>query len=63
MMQAETPATPRRMGRKPLNMKPTPVRLSADALARIDELVGTYGRAAFIREAVERELERREKPG
>ena len=46
-----------------MNMKPTPVRLSADALARIDALCGTYGRAAFIREAVERELERRENSG
>lgn len=48
------------MGRKPLNMKPIPVRLSSDALARIEALVGQYGRPAFIREAVERELERRE---
>lgn len=48
------------MGRKPLHMKPMPVRLSADAIARIDELVGTYGRAAFIREAVENELKRRD---
>lgn len=61
-MQAdETPVTARPMGRPPLNMKPTPVRLSADALKRIDEQVGTYGRAKFIREAVERELERRER--
>ncbi|WP_162483405.1 ribbon-helix-helix domain-containing protein [Sphingopyxis fribergensis] len=43
-----------------MNMKPTPVRLSKDALERIDALVGNYGRAGFIREAVERELERRE---
>jgi Arc/MetJ-type ribon-helix-helix transcriptional regulator len=36
-----------------------PVRLSPEALAQIDALVGTYGRAAFIREAVEAELKRR----
>lgn len=41
-------------------MKPMPVRLSSDAISRIDALVGTYGRASFIREAVERELKRRE---
>lgn len=44
-----------------MDMKPTPVRLSRDAISRIDALVGNYGRAAFIREAVGRELERREK--
>lgn len=48
------------MGRPPLHLTRIPARLSDEALARIDALVGTYGRAAFIREAVERELERRE---
>lgn len=43
-------------------MKPTPIRISADALARIDALVGTYGRAEFIRQAIQAELKRREKP-
>lgn len=61
LLATETPATNTRMGRKPLNMKPTQVRLSPEALARIDELVGTYGRASFIREAIEAELKRREK--
>lgn len=32
-------------------------------LARIKDLVGTYGVAKLIREAVERELDRREKGG
>jgi len=35
--------------------------LPPDVLERIDALCGTYGRAKFIREAVEAELERREK--
>lgn len=50
---------PKRMGRPPLNNKPILVRLPEDAVNKIDELVGTYGRAKFIREAVEAELERR----
>jgi len=42
-------------------MKIVPVRLPHEVADKVDALVGTYGRAAFIREAVERELERREK--
>jgi len=57
---AQLGTTGRPMGRPPLNMKPTPVRLSAETLARIDEVAGNYGRAKFIREAVEAELKRRE---
>lgn len=49
------------MGRKPLGMKPTPVRIGDEMLSRVDALVGKYGRAQFIREAVEAELKRREK--
>jgi hypothetical protein len=49
------------MGRPPLNVKETKVRLSLEARERIKALVGTYGVAAFIREAVEHELERRER--
>ena len=48
------------MGRPPMNLKPTLVRLSDDTRARIEALVGPHGMAAFIREAVARELERRE---
>ena len=61
MIDAETAAKPKPMGRPPLNLTRVPVRLSPETLARIDALVSTYGRAAFIREAVERELERRGK--
>lgn len=49
-----------RMGRPPIG-KFTAVRLSDDMLARIDALAAKGKRADFIREAVERELERREK--
>ncbi|NKM11470.1 hypothetical protein GFL85_10545 [Rhizobium laguerreae] len=47
------------MGRPPLNNKPILIRLSEDSIAKIDTLVGTYGRAKFIREAVENEIDRR----
>ena len=59
MPATEDAAKPRRMGRPPLNMKVMPVRLPPEVIERVDALVGKYGRAAFIREAVERELERR----
>ena len=50
-----------RMGRPPLNVKPTQVRLSADIRERIEAIVGPSKMAAFIREAVENELKRRER--
>lgn len=50
------------MGRPPLGMKPTTVRLSADTIRRIEAIVGSRRLAAFIREAVEHELQRRETP-
>lgn len=53
--------TARRMGRPPMNLKTTVVRLSAEALERIEALVGKNRMAEFIREAVERELKRRER--
>jgi Arc/MetJ-type ribon-helix-helix transcriptional regulator len=48
------------MGRPPLNVKPTMVRLSEDVRARIEGLVGPNQMAAFIREAVEEKLRRDE---
>lgn len=51
---------PRRMGRPALGIKPTLVRLSDEVRERIRALVGDSGMAAFIREAVERELKRRD---
>jgi hypothetical protein len=50
------------MGRPPLGMKPTTVRLSAETISRIAALVGNRRIALFIREAVENELRRRENP-
>lgn len=49
------------MGRPPMQIKATVVRLSEDVLERIDELMGPNKRAEFIREAIERELKRRER--
>lgn len=49
-----------RMGRPPMNVKPTVVRLTQEALDRIEKIAGPNQRAAFIREAVDSELERRE---
>lgn len=60
LRESEATAKRPRMGRPPLNMKIVPVRLPPEVVAKVDALVGTYGRAKFIREAVERELERRE---
>jgi metal-responsive CopG/Arc/MetJ family transcriptional regulator len=50
-----------RMGRRPTGVKEYKVQLDPNAIEKVDALVGTYGRSAFIREAVERELQRREK--
>ena len=50
-----------RMGRPPLGVKFTAIRLAPEVLARIDTIAGVGKRSEFIREAVERELQRREK--
>jgi predicted DNA-binding protein len=50
------------MGRPPLGVKPVLVRLPDGMAERIDALAGKNRRAEFIREAVEKELKRREKP-
>lgn len=49
------------MGRPPMNVKPMLVRLPAGMAERIDAVAGENRRAEFIREAVERELKRRER--
>jgi predicted DNA-binding protein len=49
------------MGRPALKVKSTVVRLPEGLGERIDKLVGPQRRAAFIREIVEREVERLEK--
>lgn len=48
------------MGRPPLHIKETKIRLSPETRERIKALVGNYRIAAFIREAIDRELARRE---
>lgn len=50
-----------RMGRPPLKVKKTTVRLPAAVFARIAAIVGENRMAQFIREAVEAELKRRER--
>ena len=49
------------VGRPKINEEQTPARLRAGTLARIDAVLGEKEkRSDFIREAVEREIERRE---
>lgn len=48
------------MGRPPLGVKETKVRLTLDQIARIDAVAGPNRMAQFIREAVENELKKRE---
>lgn len=50
----------RKSGRPSLSVKPMLVRLPDGLAGRIDAIAGKNQRAAFIREAVEREVERRE---
>ncbi|MGE6694998.1 hypothetical protein ACQKE8_21380 [Sphingobium limneticum] len=50
------------MGRPPLGMKPTTIRLPVETLQRVEALVGNRRIALFIREAVENELARRDAP-
>lgn len=49
------------MGRPPLNVKETKVRLTQEQRERIEALVGPNRMAVFIREAIEAELQRRER--
>jgi hypothetical protein len=49
-----------RMGRPPLGIKSTHVRLSPELRARIEALVGKNRMGQFLREAAEAELARRE---
>ncbi len=60
MTQYPIPDSPSKMGRPPLNVKPTQVRLPEDVRLRIENIVGKNRMAGFIREAVEAELVRRE---
>jgi metal-responsive CopG/Arc/MetJ family transcriptional regulator len=51
------------MGRPPMQVKPTVVRLSVETLEEIDAIAGPNRRAEFIREAIRRELKRQKKLG
>lgn len=53
--------TATRMGRPSLNVRETKVRLTDEQRARIEAVAGPNRMAAFIREAIEAELERRER--
>ena len=57
-----SPDTHDPMGRPPLGMKPTTIRLPVEMIQRIEVLVGNRRLAAFIREAIDSELQRRENP-
>jgi hypothetical protein len=61
LMQLGISTNVRGVGRPPLNIRPITIRLSSERLKRIEALVGKRRIAEFIREAVERELKRREK--
>ena len=60
-MDSQMAAKPHRMGRPPLGVRATKVRLTDDQLRRIDALVGSRRMAAWIRSAIDRELERQER--
>ena len=57
------PGTASRMGRPPLNVKETKVRLTDDQRRRIEAAVGPNRMATFIREAVDEKLDRHERRG
>lgn len=52
-MHIPSPFNGRRMGRPAMDLEETKVRLTAGAKERIAALVGTYGMAKFIRQAVD----------
>jgi metal-responsive CopG/Arc/MetJ family transcriptional regulator len=61
MSDAPSPTKPS-VGRKPFAEEKMTVRFKAGAFARIDAVAGKNRRAEFIRDAVEKELVRREQP-
>jgi hypothetical protein len=55
---------PQHVGRKRINDEQTPARFPAGTLARLDAVLGKgEKRADLLREAVRREIERRERGG
>ena len=57
---SQRPAKTSRMGRPPLNVKVTAVRLTVEMMARIEAVAGKHRMSQFLREAAEAELVRRE---
>jgi len=49
-----------RMGRPPLNVKETKVRLTDEQRSRIEKQSGNYGMAKWIRDAINEKLDRDE---
>ena len=61
MTQKKISSNIRRVGRKRINDEATPARFPAGTLARLDAVLNEKEkRSDFIREAVEREIKRRE---
>ncbi len=48
------------LGRPPMNLKPLLVRVPEGTAERIDEIAGANRRGEFVREAIEREIKRRQ---
>ena len=64
LTEVGAPSSAKGVGRPKINQEQTPARLAAGTLARIDALLSDKEkRSDFIREAIEREIERREDKG
>lgn len=61
MAELEGTVNAARRGRPSLNVKETKVRLTDQQRARIEAIVGSSRMAVFIREAIDAELDRRER--
>ena len=53
---SQSSARTSRMGRPPLNVKATVVRLTVSMIARIEKVAGKHRMSQFAREAIEAEL-------
>lgn len=60
MENINAPDSRKVMGRPPLHVTALTVRLRTTSLTKIKELVGEKGVSEFVRDAVDREIERRE---
>lgn len=55
------PVNSPRMGRPPLGVKATTIRVGVETLKRIERIVGPNRFASFVRTAIEEKLERMER--